>query len=318
MPRQAREKSSLGIYHVMLRGINKQNIFFCEEDFVRMMTIIRDIPFEKEKTTGKVLTNSVCTIYAYCILDNHLHLLIKEGDKSISDIMKVIEERYALYYNKKYERVGHLFQSRFPSEAVNDSAYFYTLLRYIHRNPVKALEAKYPEDYPYSSWNEYVGSKSNLFPVLKPSAIQATIKKFPLPELIEWVNMETEDQCLDMDSFHNVITDKDAMEILLDISGHSNPEDFRLLDSPTQIHYLLQAIDHGVSIHQASRLGTITDYQLRKAHAKKCGDSPKSVPVPLFEEIWRFFSSALAILQLFNAILSLSYPPNTQVKVLRC
>lgn len=275
MSRKSRTKSALGIYHVMLRGINKQNIFFCEDDFVRMMEIIRDAPYEKAGTTGKIISDSLCTIYAYCILDNHIHLLIKEGTKSISDIMKSIEDRYAVYYNRKYERVGHLFQSRFPSEAVNDREYFYTLLRYIHRNPVKAMEAKTPEEYPFSSWNEYVGSKSNIMKVLKPSAIQATLEKFPLPELTAWVNMCNEDQCLDMDSFRYIITDSDAMDMLQEVSGVTNPEDFRLLDAPTQILFLLKCIDRGVNISQAARLGTITDYQLRKAYTKKCGESQK-------------------------------------------
>ncbi len=316
MPRESRIKSALGIYHVMLRGINKQNIFFCEDDFLRMMHILQEAPMEKDTATEEIISDSLCTIYAYCILDNHLHILIREGKQNISEIMKRIESRYAIYYNKKYERTGHLFQARFPSEPVNDSAYFFTLLRYIHRNPVKALEASTPEEYPYSSWNEYTGHPSNLIKVLKPSAIQATLEKFPLHVLTEWVNFPPSDapadpaipsyialhaiadlskidQCLDMNNFTNVITDKDAMDILLEVSGYTNPEDFRLFDAPTQIFYLLQAIDHGVNIKQASRLGTITEYQLRKAvlkktqslvHTEKCGETSNSVPVPEFEK----------------------------------
>lgn len=309
MPRQSRIKSSTGIYHVMLRGINKQNIFFCENDYMRMMSILQEAPFERDSLTNKIVSDNLCTIYAYCILDNHLHLLIREGKQNISEIMKSIEDRYALYYNKKYERTGHLFQARFPSEAVNDSVYFFTLLRYIHRNPVKALEAKTPEEYPYSSWNEYVNHPSNLMRVLKPSAVKATLDKFPLEELIPWVNYDptkvTEansiskashcritditpiDSCLDMDSFRNVISDKEAMDILLELSGYTNPEDFRLLDAPTQIYYLLQTLNHGVKIKQASRLGTTTEYQLRKAIQKKsqnCGDFSSAGSVPAREK----------------------------------
>lgn len=300
----------------MLRGINKQNIFFCEDDFVRMMNILQEVPFEREPMSGKVVSDSLCTIYAYCILDNHLHLLIREGKQNISEIMKRIEDRYALYYNKKYERTGHLFQARFPSEPVNDSRYFFTLLRYIHRNPVKALESKTPEAYPYCSWNEYVGHPSNLIKVLKISAIRAVLNKYPLDILIEWVNTSPQalhdnsfaagiityvkdnvtiaDRCLDMDSFINVITDKEAMDILLEISGHTNPEDFRLLDAPTQIHYLLQAIDQGVKIKQAARLGTITEYQLRKAiqlrtpnteNCENSGESSRAGSVPARDKI---------------------------------
>lgn len=243
----------------MLRGINKQNIFFSEDDYLRMMQIIADAPIEKDPLTGKVVKDNLCTIYAYCILDNHVHILIREGEMKLAELMQSIEIRYAAYYNKKYERVGHLFQGRFESEPVNDSPYFYTLMRYIHRNPVKALEAKPPRDYPYSSWNEYVNHPSNLMRVLKPGAIATVIQRYSLPELTRWVNSEGNeitytdaqgneivikaDNCLDMDSFPNPLSDREAFEILSDISGLTNPEDFRLLDAPTQIYYLLQAID---------------------------------------------------------------------------
>lgn len=285
MARRIREISSTGIYHVMLRGINKQNIFFAEDDYLRMMKILRDAPFEKDPLTGKVVKDNLCTIYAYCILDNHVHILIREGEMKISEVMQSIELRYALYYNKKYERVGHLFQGRFESEAVNDSPYFYTLLRYIHRNPVKALEAKTPEEYPYSSWNEYINYPTNLMRVLKPEAIAIVIQRYSLSELTKWVKFEGDEiiytdsegneivikanNCLDMDRFPNPISDREAFEILSEITGLANPEDFRLLDAPTQIFYLLQAIGRGVKLKQAARLGTLSYYQIRKAFNKK-------------------------------------------------
>lgn len=285
MGRKVREISSTGIYHVMLRGINKQNIFFSEDDYLRMMQILRDAPFEKDALTGKVVNDNLCTIYAYCILDNHVHILIREGETKLSELMQSIELRYALYYNKKYERVGHLFQGRFESEPVNDSPYFFTLLRYIHRNPVKALEAKTPEEYPYSSWNEYVGHPSNLMRVLKPGAITTIIQRYSLQELTRWVNSEGNeitftdaqgneivikaDNSLDMDSFSNPLSDREAFEILSELSGITNPEDFRLLDAPTQIYYLLQAIDRGVKLKQAARLGTLSYYIIRKAYNQK-------------------------------------------------
>ena len=289
----------------MLRGINKQNIFFSENDYLRMMQILADAPFEKDPLTGTVTTDNLCTIYAYCILDNHVHILIREGEMKISDLMQSIELRYALYYNKRYERVGHLFQGRFESEPVNDSPYFFTLLRYIHRNPVKALEAKTPEEYPYSSWNEYVNHPSNLMRVLKPVAIATVIQRYPLPELTEWVNSESNeitytdaqgneivvkaDNCLDMDRFPNPLSDREAFEILSEISGITNPEDFRLLDAPTQIYYLLEAIDRGVKLKQAARLGTLSYYQIRKAHTKKLttqkrGDTSIAGSGPAVEE----------------------------------
>ena len=77
-------------------------------------------------------------LYAYCLMSNHIHLLIREREDNIGMAIKRIASSYVYYYNHKYSRDGHLFRERFKSEPVNDIAYFITLLRYIHQNPVKA------------------------------------------------------------------------------------------------------------------------------------------------------------------------------------
>ena len=138
MARQIRKKSGTGIYHVMLRGINRQDIFEDDEDYLQMTSILRG---QSERYDEKGLRlPPFCTFYAYCLMSNHLHLLIQEREDNISDIVKRIGVTYAHYFNKKYERNGHLFQDRFRSEPVDDIGYFITLLRYIHQNPLKASE----------------------------------------------------------------------------------------------------------------------------------------------------------------------------------
>ena len=77
-------------------------------------------------------------LYAYCLMSNHIHLLIREREDTIGMAIKRIASSYVYYYNHKYSRDGHLFRERFKSEPVNDMAYFVILLRYIHQNPVKA------------------------------------------------------------------------------------------------------------------------------------------------------------------------------------
>ena len=267
----------------MLRGINKQDIFFNEDDFLRMMSILHDIPYLKDEATGAV-TADRCSIYAYCILHNHIHILIREGRQSIAEIMKIIEVSYVGYYNKKYQRVGHLFQGRFKSEPVNDDAYFHTVLRYIALNPVKAMEAQVPEEYPYSYWNEYVGHPSNIMKVIKPSCIKAVLKKYPLDELIEWIHQTNDDKCLDMDDFFSIKSDAEAWDVLSDSCGIDNPEDFRTLDPQTQLYYLMDALHHGINISQASRLGTVTRYQIIKAYNKKCGTNSAEGSDPAAEK----------------------------------
>ena len=136
MPRQARKESCTGIFHVMMRGINHQNIFDDEEDNWQFINTLDRMRLRTDDNGLPCGTN--CTYYGYCLMTNHFHLLIREREEKVGETVKRIASSYVYYYNKKYGRDGHLFKERFKSEPVNDMAYFVTLLRYIHQNPVKA------------------------------------------------------------------------------------------------------------------------------------------------------------------------------------
>lgn len=145
MSRDARLRSETGIYHVMVRGNNKSTIFVVNEDYQRFIQIINQV-----KDIGGF------DLYAYCLMDNHAHLLIKETTTmNISDIMKRINIRYAMWHNYKYRRVGHFFQGRFKSEPVENEAYYVNVLRYIHQNPLKAGLCQEIGDYEWSSYHLY-------------------------------------------------------------------------------------------------------------------------------------------------------------------
>lgn len=147
MPRYARQTSGSKVYHIMLRGIDRMSIFLDYEDMKRFI-----------ETIDKMKKNGEYELYAYCLMGNHVHLLIKEGRDSIQRCMKRIGVSYAYYYNRKYDRVGHLFQDRFRSENIEDNNYLLAAARYIHRNPVKAGMVNRAEDYPWSSYREYINS----------------------------------------------------------------------------------------------------------------------------------------------------------------
>jgi len=148
MPRGSRIKSESGIYHIMLRGINRQIIFEDEEDNEKFIEIIKEY---KELCGYK--------IYGYCLMGNHIHMIIKEEKEEIAQIMKRIAGKYVYWYNTKYQRTGHLFQDRFKSEPIETEKYFFTVLRYVHQNPVKAKLTQEIGEYKYSSYNEYVTSQ---------------------------------------------------------------------------------------------------------------------------------------------------------------
>ena len=129
-------KSGAVIHHVMMRGINHQNIFEAPEDYYQFIATLDRMRFRYDEDGTPMGSN--CTYYAYCLMSNHFHLLIREREESVGETIKRIASSYVYYYNRKYGRDGHLFKERFKSEPVNDMAYFTTLLRYIHQNPVKA------------------------------------------------------------------------------------------------------------------------------------------------------------------------------------
>jgi len=148
MPRHSREKCDSGIYHVMVRGINRQSIFNDEADYIRYLDTIK-----------RMKTDNSFELYGYCLMYNHVHLLLKEDKEDTSLIMKRIGTSYAFWYNSKYARVGHVFQDRYKSEGVDNDAYLLSLIRYIHNNPVTAKITKEPEEYRWSSCRKYYGYK---------------------------------------------------------------------------------------------------------------------------------------------------------------
>lgn len=145
MSRHPRQQSRSNYYHIMLRGINRQNIFEDDDDRARFID-----------TVFRFTEDSRATVTAWCLMSNHVHLLI--CSESIPDtFMKKIGCSYVPYFNKKYERTGHLFQDRYRSEVITDEHYLVGVVRYIHRNPEKAGISTM-ENYRWSSYRDYVGN----------------------------------------------------------------------------------------------------------------------------------------------------------------
>ena len=149
MSRQRRRFSQSGMYHIIFRGINRQNIFEEERDYTKLIEIIKRVKMEMN-----------FDIYAYCFMSNHVHLFLKEKELGdISKIMAKILSSYAMCYNAKYQRSGVLFSNRYKSEPIEDERYCFNLIRYIHYNPLKAGITKDLSSYPYSSYHEYITGK---------------------------------------------------------------------------------------------------------------------------------------------------------------
>lgn len=150
MPRAARIKGEFSTYHVMQRGNEKRNIFISDDDRNRFLSTLERM---REKYNFK--------LEAYCLMDNHIHLLINDNGNDISKIVKSMNISYAYYFNHIYNRVGHLFQDRFKSEIIDNEDYLLAVSAYIHNNPVKAGIVKTPEDYKWSSFRRYIGKEAD-------------------------------------------------------------------------------------------------------------------------------------------------------------
>lgn len=150
MPRTARILNEKKVYHIMLRGNNKEKIFKDNEDKEEILQILKE-----KKQSGEYF------LYAYCVLDNHIHLILKEGSDSLCRTMKRIGVNYAQYFNKKYKRVGHVFQDRYKSEIIDTDTYLLAAIRYVHQNPAKAGIEKMAE-YKWSSFKDYVNQVGSM------------------------------------------------------------------------------------------------------------------------------------------------------------
>lgn len=146
MPRIARVTYPGGFYHIFNRSLHRGKIFLEDNDYHYFLDKLAEL-----------ISGDNWTVYAYCLMPNHYHLLIEEKSTSISKLMGRLLTSYGVYFNKKYDRHGPLFSGRFKSKIIQKERYFLELSRYIHLNPVKANLTSQLEGYRYSSLREYAG-----------------------------------------------------------------------------------------------------------------------------------------------------------------
>ncbi len=166
----------------MLRGIDKRDIFLAQNDYHRFLHYVE---VAKEK--------SGIALLAYCLMTNHVHMLLKEGTEELGDSIRRIAVSYAQYHNRTHGRTGHLFQNRYQSEPVSDDSYLLVVSRYIHQNPLKAGIVKDIKEYRWSSYNSYLSDK--------PTIIDKDILKqyfSNLKAFIDFTNQSNNDQCLEL------------------------------------------------------------------------------------------------------------------------
>ena len=144
MPRTGRIEIKNYYYHIISRGQRKDNIFFCEKDMIHFISNLK-----------KALHLTDVELCAYCLMSNHYHLLIKKNNDKIEKFLRILNTGYAMYFNRKYNLKGHVFQDRPKSYIILDEKYLFTAVDYIHNNPSKKGMVKEPCDYLFSSAKIY-------------------------------------------------------------------------------------------------------------------------------------------------------------------
>ena len=234
MSRKARRMSSTGYMHIITRGISRQLLFEEEKDYQHYLAALEKYCLE----TGV----RVC---AYCLMENHVHLLVHGEAEQIILLMKKLGVNYSGWFNWKYERVGHLFQDRFKSEPVEDERYLFTVFRYILRNPEKAGICKASE-YRWSSYRLFENP---------PEFMELT------PFRSRWENIEhyesfislgSEDECLEFNRpRHN---DQWAQGVMKKELGIQSGTELQKRDKLERDAALIKLRTKGLSIRQIERL----------------------------------------------------------------
>lgn len=245
MPRNIRKFGLKRINHVVIRGINKQDIFLDNQDKEKF---IKEIKNTKEKYHYE--------LYAYVIMPNHVHMQIYDKEENMSSIMNSLQTRYVNYFNKKYERVGHLLQDRYFNKIIEDNNYFSSTIRYIHKNPERAFLDR-REEYKWSSYNEYIKNDNSLVDIDMFLDLLDTNRKVALEKFKDYHKIDKEDKFLDYIKYElqNKLTDEQLIEALKDKLKIQNIQTLQRYNSRAIKELLKEIINIPyISINQLSRV----------------------------------------------------------------
>ena len=248
MPTLPRKISSLGIYHVIYRGVNKQRIFEDAEDYDKFLSVLR-----------KFQAKCGYTVLAYCLMSNHIHLIIKKGEMSLGKIFQHIAPSFVYWYNKKYERVGSLFQPRFRSTPINSESHLLIAIRYVHQNPVKAAICKRPGQYEYRSYTNYFNND-----LINDTIVRSIVS---CDDFFRYNCEKNDDQCMDIDDEKPRMNDSRAAKIMHKLTGCRNVTEFQALAAKVRDEMLCKMRTAGISLSQTSRITGISYGVIKKATA---------------------------------------------------
>ena len=226
-------------------------------------------------------------------MSNHIQLLMEPAEEPLAQIFKRIGSRYVVWYNRKYQRAGHLFQDRFRSENVDSERYFMTVLRYILQNPMKAGMERNLGQYPWSSYRAYENGIGSI------TDTQFAAEMFGgLNNVVSFVRQECNETVMDEADFDWRLRDDQAKEIMRKITQCASPAEFQLLSPDDQKQYYQKLYMEKLSMGQIARLTGVAkstvSRSMKKANLQESVTEPdimlNETAVSMFnlneEEIW--------------------------------
>lgn len=257
MPRRPRQLAESGAYHVMLRGVNRDVLFLEASDYERFLHALR---------VSKELSG--CAVLAYCLMNNHVHLVLRTTREPVGAVVKRFGVRYAGWFNHKYGRVGPVFQDRFRSKPVETDSYLVTLIRYVWNNPVVAGLVAHPEDYRWSS-RRILGTPTSLVDETQLRALLAIE-----PAHLDLATDEGADAAKPRGGGRRPkFSDDEATLMMRHAGGVDAPEDFALLGRAAQRRVVSVLRTGGVPYAQLARVTGRSVGTIHRIHTERSSSS---------------------------------------------
>ena len=251
MPHGTRRKGESGFYHVVTKGDGGQVIF--EDDADRLRYLETLVAAQEEYPTE---------LHAYCLMGNHVHLLIRDPQEVLSAFMKKLDETYAMYFAKKTGRVGSVFQSRFWSEPVDTDERFLATIRYIHANPEPAGIASH-DAYPWSSYPAYVGGRYTGPAVKTDMALGLLGGVEPFREFS--VTGKAHVRPFKGSSLHHHLTTDETIFVALEVLDRETINGLKGMDAAMRLPHLLALSHAGFTDSEIARITGIGQVSIHRA-----------------------------------------------------
>ena len=258
-----REKSTIGVYHVLAQGAGNHELFHDDEDyqvFISFLVRLMKEAWAEDDEPDRPYFHT----YAYCLTPKQFRLIVKEEKYQVSAIMQSISQLYSRYYSGKYNSYGPLYRRRYYSEPINDEERLEVVMRYVHQEPMRVhgaglmvhdVEQKVDlDEWAWSSWHEYVGLGSDLPNVCEqPDACHSlTTEQWrellskPLPEGTK---------CLEPKEYRAPKpTDTQVLSMVKVMTIATTWEEFRAIPREEQLKTIKQLLQNGASIRQMEKL----------------------------------------------------------------